>query len=87
MEQGIQAILEAAKEKSRRFVESMELHVTPNDYDTMRDKRFAGSVWLPYVARPRMKLCVVGDAVHYTETERAQVAGKTVEVLKRFNET
>eukprot|EP00913_Durusdinium_trenchii_P000225 g206.t1 len=44
-----------SEEKQRKFLET--------DYDTQRDKRFAGTIKLPHVPRPRLKVCVLGDAV------------------------
>ena len=55
------------------------------DYDTQRDKRFAGTIKLPHVPRPRMKVCVLGNAVHCEEAERIGVDKMSVDDLKKFN--
>ena len=44
------------EEKPRKFLETIELQIALKDYDVQRDKRFAGSVKLPHVPRPRMKV-------------------------------
>merc|ERR1712118_1566 len=55
------------------------------DYDTQRDKRFAGTVKLPHVPRPRMKVCILGDAAHCEAAQRSNIPFKSVEDLKKLN--
>merc|ERR1712157_43556 len=50
-----------------------------------RDKRFAGTIKLPHVPRPRMKVCILGDAVHCEQAQRAGMPFKSVEDLKKLN--
>ena len=50
--------------KQRKFVETIELQLGLKDYDTQKDKRFSGTVRLPNVPRPGMKICLIGDAKH-----------------------
>merc|ERR1712232_1175604 len=78
-------VLEGAKEKPRKFLETVELQVGLKDYDTQRDKRFAGTVKLPHVPRPRMKVCVLGDAVHCEQAQKAGIPYKSVDDLKKLN--
>eukprot|EP00927_Polykrikos_kofoidii_P021105 TRINITY_DN200_c0_g1_i1.p1 TRINITY_DN200_c0_g1~~TRINITY_DN200_c0_g1_i1.p1 ORF type:complete len:218 (+),score=49.08 TRINITY_DN200_c0_g1_i1:86-739(+) len=85
LRKGITHILECAKEKPRKFLETIELQIALKDYDTQRDKRFAGSVKMPHVPRPRMKVCVLGDAVHCEQAQRANVPFKSVDDLKKLN--
>jgi large subunit ribosomal protein L10Ae len=56
-----------AKEKNRNFTETIELQIGLKNYDTQKDKRFSGSVKLPHVPRPNMKVCMLGDAQHVEE--------------------
>jgi large subunit ribosomal protein L10Ae len=81
----ITAILEASKEKPRKFVETVELQIGLKDYDTQRDKRFSGTVKLPHIPRPRMKICVLGDAVHCEAAAGLEMDKKSVEDLKKLN--
>merc|ERR1712232_927479 len=78
-------VLEGAKEKPRKFLETVELQVGLKDYDTQRDKRFAGTVKLPHVPRPRMKICVLGDAVHCEQAQKGGIPFKSVDDLKKLN--
>merc|ERR1712164_64232 len=55
------------------------------DYDTQRDKRFAGTVKLPHVPRPRLKVCILGDAVHCEQAQKANLPFKSVDDLKKLN--
>ena len=43
-----------------------------------------GTIKLPNVPRPRLKVCVLGDAVHCEQAQRANVPFKSVEVLLLF---
>merc|ERR1719213_1494207 len=78
-------ILQGSQEKKRNFVETVELQVGLKDYDTQRDKRFAGTLKLPHVPRPRMKVCVLGDAVHCDQAQKGNFPFKSVEDLKKLN--
>ena len=56
-----------SKEKNRKFVETIELQIGLKNYDPQKDKRFSGSVKLPHIPRPKMKICMLGDAQHVEE--------------------
>merc|ERR1719222_1805849 len=81
----IGGILDGSKEKPRKFVQTVELQIALKDYDTQRDKRFAGTVKLPHVPRPRMKICVLGDAVHCEQAQKQGIPFKSVDDLKKLN--
>jgi len=85
LKKGINQILEGSKEKKRKFLETVELQIGLKDYDTSRDKRFAGTIKLPHVPRPRMKICVLGDAVHCEQAQRGSIPFKSVDDLKKLN--
>merc|ERR1711871_1467658 len=85
LKKAITTVLDGSKEKPRKFLETVELQIALKDYDTARDKRFAGTVKLPHVPRPRMKICVLGDAVHCEGAQRANIPFKSVEDLKKLN--
>merc|ERR1712146_798167 len=75
----IQSVLDAATAKKRKFVETVELQVVLKNYDTQKDKRFAGSIKLPNVPRPRLSCCILGDA------KAAGIPCMDVEALKALN--
>merc|ERR1712039_77171 len=83
LKKGITHILDGSKEKPRKFLETVELQVGLKDYDTQRDKRFAGTVKLPHIPRPRMRICVLGDAFHCEQAEKLGLPYKSVEKLKK----
>jgi large subunit ribosomal protein L10Ae len=85
LKKAIQTILESSQEKPRKFVETVELQVGLKDYDTQRDKRFSGTVKLPHVPRPRMKICLLGDAKDCETAEKLGIAFKSAEDLKKLN--
>ena len=60
--EGIKAILQGKKQ--RKFQETIELQIGLKDYDVQKDKRFAGSVRLPHIPRPKLKICLIGDQKH-----------------------
>ncbi len=57
------------------------------DYDTQKDKRFAGSIRLPNIPRPKMKICLIGDAKHLEEATKLGLDIDVVDLegLKKFN--
>jgi len=85
LKKAIVTIKEGSQEKKRKFLETVELQVALKDYDVQRDKRFAGTVKLPNVPRPRMKVCILGDAVHCDAAQKANIPFKSVDDLKKLN--
>lgn len=65
--EAISQIVAEVKEKKRNFVETIELQIGLKNYDPQKDKRFSGSVRLPHIPRPKMKVCMLGDAQHVEE--------------------
>ncbi|XP_059428396.1 large ribosomal subunit protein uL1 [Corylus avellana] len=81
----ISQVLNAAKEKNRKFTETVELQIGLKNYDPQKDKRFSGSVKLPHIPRPKMKVCMLGDAQHVEEAEKIGLEYMDVEALKKLN--
>ncbi|EIM21568.1 ribosomal protein L1, partial [Wallemia mellicola CBS 633.66] len=72
-------------ENKRNFVETIELQIGLKNYDPQRDKRFSGTIKLPHVPRPRMKVMLLGDAA---DIDRAKLIGlefMSTEDLKKLN--
>lgn len=73
--------------KERKFQQTVELQVALKDYDPAKDKRFVGSVRLPNIPRPNLKICLIADQKHQDE---AKALGLDIDVvalddLKKFN--
>merc|ERR1711907_110495 len=81
----ISSILQGSKDKKRKFLETIELQVVLKNYDTNKDKRFAGSIKLPNIPRPNMSVCILGDAYHVEEAQKNDVPYMDVEMLKALN--
>jgi len=85
LKESIAKLLEGAVAKPRKFQETVELQIGLKDYDTQRDKRFSGTVKLSHIPRPRMKVCILGDAVHCEKAQNADMKFKSVDDLKKLN--
>jgi large subunit ribosomal protein L10Ae len=85
LRENITAVLEGAKAKKRNFTETIELQIGLKNYDPQKDKRFSGSVKLPYCPRPQMAVCVLGDVKHCEEAQAMGVDAMTVDDLKKLN--
>jgi len=81
----IQDLLSKSKEKDRKFTETIELQIGLKNYDPQKDKRFSGTVKLPYLPRPRMKFCLLGDAQHCDEAKEIGLDCMDVDALKKLN--
>merc|ERR1711991_822650 len=81
----IQSLLDESAAKKRKFCETIELQVVLKNYDTQKDKRFAGSIKLPNVPRPRLSCCILGDAKHVEAAKAAGIPCMDVEALKALN--
>lgn len=67
LKESISTVMAGSKEKNRKFTETIELQIGLKNYDPQKDKRFSGSVKLPHIPRPKMKVCMLGDAQHVEE--------------------
>ncbi|KAF6003862.1 hypothetical protein CCYA_CCYA05G1569 [Cyanidiococcus yangmingshanensis] len=76
---------ESREEHKRNFVETVELQVGLKNYDPQKDKRFSGSVRLPYIPRPKMKVAILGDAAHNSQAVALGLDFYDLEKLKQFN--
>ncbi|KAI9216601.1 ribosomal protein L1-like protein [Blastocladiella britannica] len=81
----VKAVLQGAEDKKRKFTETVELQVGLKNYDPQRDKRFSGVVKLPNIPRPKMKVCVLGDAFHCDQAKKIELESMSVEDLKKLN--
>jgi len=80
----IHDMMEKSKEKDRKFKETIELQIGLKNYDPQKDKRFSGTVKLPFLPRPRMKFCLLGDAQHCDEAKTIGLDCMDVDALKKL---
>ncbi|RYR03902.1 hypothetical protein Ahy_B06g083305 isoform B [Arachis hypogaea] len=85
LREAISQLVANANEKKRKFTETVELQIGLKNYDPQKDKRFSGSVKLPHIPRPKMKICMLGDAQHVEEAEKIGLDWMDVEALKKLN--
>ncbi|CAN7097907.1 unnamed protein product [Brassica rapa subsp. narinosa] len=85
VKEAITVIRGKSEDKKRNFVETLELQIGLKNYDPQKDKRFSGSVKLPHIPRPKMKICMLGDAQHVEEAEKMGLDYMDVESLKKLN--
>lgn len=78
-------VLQGAKDKKRKFVETVELQISLKNYDPQKDKRFSGTVKLKNIPRPKLKVCVLGDASHCDEAKANDIPCMDAEALKKLN--
>ncbi|CDZ96346.1 60s ribosomal protein l10a [Phaffia rhodozyma] len=71
--------------KKRNFVETIELQIGLKNYDPQRDKRFSGTVKLPYIPRPRMSICILADAADIDRAKQIELEYMSVDDLKKLN--
>merc|ERR1711893_473500 len=83
-EQGAEMI-QASKDKNRKFTESVELQIMLKNYDPQKDKRFSGTVKLPNVARPKFTVCVLGNQAHIDEAKKHDIPHMSVDDLKKLD--
>jgi large subunit ribosomal protein L10Ae len=72
-------------ESKRNFTETVELQFGLKNYDPARDKRFGGNIRLPYVPRPKMTVCILGDTLHCDQARAMDIPFRSVDDLKKLN--
>merc|ERR1711872_661965 len=83
--ESVQSVLRHSEEKKRKFTETVELQVTLKNYDPQKDKRFSGTVRLKNIPRPKMKVCLLGDAAHNDEATAMNLPCMSADDLKKLN--
>jgi len=78
-------LMYSTEEKKRKFTETIELQIGLKNYDPQRDKRFSGQIKLPYIPRPQMSICVLGDAHDIDRAKQLGVDVMSVDDLKKMN--
>ena len=66
-------------------METIELQISLKNYDPQKDKRFSGTVKLKNIPRPKLKVCVLGDASHCDEAKANDIPCMDAEALKKLN--
>ncbi|KAH9503697.1 60S ribosomal protein L10A [Bulinus truncatus] len=86
LRESIDNVLKYANEtKVRKFTESIELQIALKNYDPQKDKRFAGTIKLRNIPKPKMKVCVLGDQVHCDQAKANDLPHMDIEALKKLN--
>eukprot|EP01123_Difflugia_compressa_P004008 TRINITY_DN15338_c0_g1_i1.p1 TRINITY_DN15338_c0_g1~~TRINITY_DN15338_c0_g1_i1.p1 ORF type:complete len:218 (-),score=53.17 TRINITY_DN15338_c0_g1_i1:218-871(-) len=81
----ISEILKYSQEtKKRKFVETVELQIGLKNYDPQRDKRFSGTVNVPFRTKTKLKVLVIGDQQHVDECNALGIECIDVEGLGKF---
>ena len=83
MKAAIHEMLTTNRKKERKFKETIDLQIGLKDYDINKDKRFQGVVKLPFVVRPRLKICVIADAVHSEQCKKDNIDFITTDSLSK----
>ncbi|CAD5123204.1 DgyrCDS11566 [Dimorphilus gyrociliatus] len=83
--ESLNTVLKRSQEKPRKFTETIELQISLKNYDPQKDKRFSGTVKLKHVPRPKLNICVLGDAQHIDEATANNIPAMDVDSLKKLN--
>jgi large subunit ribosomal protein L10Ae len=85
VEEAVATILQKSEEKKRNFVETIELQIGLKNYDPVKEKRFAGTIRLPFVARERFSVCVLGTDKDCDDAKAAAIPCMSVADLQKLN--
>jgi len=86
MDQAVKDVLKNALEDNKRhFVETIELQISLKNYDTAKDKKFAGSIKLPSIPREKYSVCILGNEKHLEEAKAAGIPAMGVNELSKLN--
>merc|ERR1711992_79381 len=81
----VHAVMQNAKDKPRKFQETVDLQIGLKNYDPQKDKRFSGTVKLRHVPRRKFKVCLLGDQAHIDEAKEANIPAMSADDLKKLN--
>merc|ERR1712241_240669 len=83
--ESVHAVLQASKDKPRKFQETVDLQIGLKNYDPQKDKRFSGTVKLKHVPRPKFTVCILGDQQHCDEAKSKGLPCMSADDLKKLN--
>merc|ERR1712062_668416 len=83
--ESVHAILQASKDKPRKFQETVDLQIGLKNYDPQKDKRFSGTVKLKHIPRQKFRVCLLGDQQHIDEAKAAGIPAMSADDLKKLN--
>jgi len=85
LNEAVNTILNASKEKKRGFQETIELQVSLKNYDLSKEKKFAGTIKLPKVPRDKFSVCILGNEKHLEEAKASGIPAMGVNELTKLN--
>merc|ERR1712177_36677 len=83
--ESVHAVLQASKDKPRKFLETVELQIGLKNYDPQKDKRFSGTVKLKHVPKEKYRVCILGDQAHCDEAKSKGLPCMQADDLKKLN--
>jgi len=83
--ESVHNLLQASKDKPRKFQETVDLQIGLKNYDPQKDKRFSGTVKLKHVPRQKFKVCLLGDQQHCDEAKAKGIDFMSADDLKKLN--
>merc|ERR1712166_1538636 len=63
--------------------QAVEIQLALKDYDPQKDKRFVGTVRLPNIPRPNLKICMIADEKHKTGAKKYDILIASDTVIKK----
>ncbi|KAH9381137.1 hypothetical protein HPB48_020794 [Haemaphysalis longicornis] len=69
----VNAVLEHARLKRRKFVETVEISMVLNDWASLKKKGIKGTYTFKHLPRIKFRLCVLGDKKHCQEARAAGI--------------
>ena len=85
LRQTIVDVMKESGDRKRKFTETIELQVGLKNYDTQKDKRFSGTLKLPYQTKTTFAVCILGDSRHCEQAEKLGIDSMDVNALKKLN--
>eukprot|EP00403_Amphidinium_massartii_P032511 CAMPEP_0178448610 /NCGR_PEP_ID=MMETSP0689_2-20121128/42083_1 /TAXON_ID=160604 /ORGANISM="Amphidinium massartii, Strain CS-259" /LENGTH=206 /DNA_ID=CAMNT_0020073821 /DNA_START=99 /DNA_END=716 /DNA_ORIENTATION=+ len=78
--------MDGRAKSQRSFRESVDLQLALRGYDVKKDRRFAGSVHLPHIVRPEVRVCLLaGDDEDVAKADRAGIRYVTFADVRAWN--
>ena len=68
--------------KHQKFLEMMELQITPKNYDPQKEKRFSGTIRRKSTPHPKFSMYVLGDQQHGDKAKAEDIPHTDIEMLK-----
>mmetsp|Transcript_31567 Transcript_31567/g.77042 ORF Transcript_31567/g.77042 Transcript_31567/m.77042 type:complete len:216 (-) Transcript_31567:3854-4501(-) len=77
-------VLDKSSHKIRNFIENIELMISLKPNSNKKHKKLSGSVFLPYPPKTSLRICILADEKHASDSKSLGIYYLTIDKIKKL---